>query len=329
MENGWMTKHMNGKRMNIRDLWQLIRGGNLLFIALTQILFRYKVIDEFLLQHGVFYSQNAAYTADIMFLMIVMSTVFIAAAGYIINDVYDVQSDQINKPDKVLIGKVISKKSALTVYHSLNIIGLLLSLVAFYVLGKPSLITAPLLVSMMLYLYAIKHKCNGLLGNIFVAFSTALVVLLIWLFEYYRLIIGGANYLLDDPGFRTILIGYSIFAFGFTLLREWAKDLEDAEGDRSAGCRHFMSKRSTKGSRNWMLGGTLVMVVFLSIFQYFLMQNFPAHNLFNAIFITLSLLLLIYVIPLIIRAKEKSNYGKLSATYKLVMAAGILYMLLI
>jgi 4-hydroxybenzoate polyprenyltransferase len=329
MENGWMKRLMNGKRMNIKDLWHLIRGGNLLFIVLTQLLFRYKVIDGFLLEHGIFYSQNAAHTADILFLMIVMSTVFIAAAGYIINDVYDVRADQINKPDQVLIGKVISEKSAKTVYHSLNIIGLLLSLVAFIVLGKPSLITAPLLVSMMLYLYAIKHKCNGFLGNIFIAFSTALVVLLVWLFEYYRLVIGGANYLLDDPGFKTILVGYSFFAFGLTLLREWAKDLEDAEGDRSVGCRPFMAKRSLKGSRNWMLAGTVAMVLFLSLFQYYLMQNFPGHNLFNAIFVTLSLLLLVNVIPLIIKAKDKKHYSRLSSTYKLIMAAGILYMLLI
>lgn len=320
---------MSGKRMNIRDLWRLIRGGNLIFIALTQILFRYKVVDQMLLSNGVFYSENAAETADILFLLIVTSTMLIAAAGYVINDVYDVKADKINKPDKVLVGNVITERSARIVYHSLNILGLVLALIAFWTLGKPALITAPLLVSMMLYLYAIKHKCNGLLGNIFVAFSTGMVVILIWLFEYYRLIIGGASYLLNDDSFLTLLIGYSLFAFLLTLMREWAKDREDLDGDKSVGCNTFMGKRSIKSSR-WILGtGTVILAALISTFQIYLTWYFPGHNLFNAIFVTLSLVLLISVLPLAIKSKEKNHYARLSSSYKLIMGAGILYMLLI
>lgn len=325
-------KRSTGKKeklMNPLHVWKLIRGGNLIFIALTQYLFRYFVIDENLLINGVFYSDNASQTADFLFLLIVLSTVFIAAAGYIINNIHDVKSDKINKPSQMIVGVFITEKSATQVYHVLNIIGVLLSFIAFNFLGKPSLTAATLLVSMMLYLYAVKHKCNGLLGNVFIAFSTSMVVILVWLFEYYRLVIGGANYLLDDAGFQTILVGYIGFSFIFTLLREWAKDMEDLEGDRQVGCRHFMAKRSPKQANLVLVIGSIFAGSFVMVFQYFLFQYFPNHNLFNAVFITVPLILLINIVPIALKAKEKMDYSKLSSTYKLLMAAGIFYMLLI
>lgn len=324
-----MMKRLNGKRMNPLHVWKLIRGGNLIFIILTQYLFRNIIIKERLIANGVFYSENATESANILFILIVLSTVFIAAAGYIINDTHDIKTDKINKPNRVIIGDLITIKSANQIYHSLNIIGLLLLLAAFIVLGKPSLITAPLLVSMMLYLYAVKYKCNGLLGNIFVAFSTSMVIILVWLFEYYRLVIGGAHYLLNDPGFQTLLIGYSAFAFVFTLLREWSKDMEDREGDLKSGCRHFIGKRSQKTANRIIAVGTIFSAILISIFQYYLLEFFPNHNLFNAIFVTITIVSLVNVVPLALKAKEKKDYTKLSSTYKLLMGAGILYMLLI
>lgn len=324
-----MTKLMNGKRMNLAHVWKLIRGGNLIFIALTQYLFRNIVIKERLLANGIFYSENAEKTADFLFILIVMSTVFIAAAGYIINNIYDIKADKINKPSNVIVGEYISEKSAKQVYHALNIIGLLLSFLAFFILGKLSLITAPLLVSMMLYLYAIKHKCNGLLGNLFIAFSTSMVIILVWLFEYYRLVIGGANYLLNDPEFQTVLIGYISFAFMLTLLREWSKDMEDLPGDKAVGCRHFMSKRPQKIANRILAIGIIITVMIISIFQYYLFENFGGHNLFNSIFVTISVIALVNALPLAFKAKEKEDYTKLSSAFKIMMAAGILYMTLI
>ncbi len=315
--------------MNLKNVWRLIRGNNLIFIALTMYLFKYVVISERLLINGVFYSENADQTAGLLFLFIVLGTVFIAAAGYVINDVNDVATDKINKPEKVIVGSIITKKSATQVYHFLNITGLVISGIAFFLLGKITLITIPLLASMMLYLYAVKHKCNGLLGNLFIAFSTALVIVLVWLFEYYRLIIGGAHYQLNDSGFQTILAGYILFSFVLTLLREWAKDRQDLAGDLKSGCRHFMAKRSEKTSSIILFSGTLLFVIFVLTWQYFLFKNLDGHALFISGFFSLVIVAFIYALPLALKAKTKADFGRLSSLYKLLMFAGIIAMALI
>ena len=152
---------MSGNKLNPGHLWRLIRGNNLVFIALTQYLFKYLILDYQIQEHFVSFSDNALATQRILFLLLVLSTLFIAAAGYVINDISDVKTDQINKPDKVLVGKVISEKQAQTLYYTLNVFGILLGFFTFYYLGKPSLVTIHLLTSMMLYLYATKHQCNG------------------------------------------------------------------------------------------------------------------------------------------------------------------------
>jgi len=319
---------MNGSKLNPGHLWQLIRGNNLIFIALTQYLFKYFILDYQMNEYSVFFSENTLATQRVLFLLLVLSTVFVAAAGYVINDISDIKTDQINKPDKVLVGKVISEKQAKTLYYSLNIIGVLLGFIAFYFLGKPSLVTIQLLASMMLYLYATKYKCNGFLGNLFVSFSTALVVLTVWMFAFYTLVISGSHYLLADTASLILIYGYASFAFVFTLLREWAKDLEDIKGDTATGCRSFMNKQGVEKGKK-IIAVTLVMAsLLIGYFQYLLFQYAPSHRLFNSVFITLIAVSLISGLPLALKAKEKQDFKKLSSLFKLIMAAGILFMIL-
>ena len=323
-----MRRLMNGKNLNPGHLWQLIRGNNLIFIALTQYLFKYLILDYQIHEHYISFSENAMGTQRILFLLLVISTLFVAAAGYVINDISDIKTDQINKPDKVLVGKVISEKQAKTLYYTLNIIGILLGFIVFYFLGKPSLVTIHLLTSMMLYLYATKHQCNGFLGNFFVSFSTALVVLTVWMFSFYTLIISGSEYLLADKTSQILIYGYAGFAFVFTLLREWAKDLEDFKGDSATGCRSFMNKQGIEKGKKIIAISIVVSSLLIGYFQYLLFQYAPAHRLFNAVFITLIAVNLISALPLVLKAKEKKDFKKLSSTFKLIMAAGILYMIL-
>jgi len=318
---------MSGNKLNPGHLWRLIRGNNLIFIALTQYLFKYFIIDFQIQEHFVSFSENAMASQRILFFLLVLSTVFIAAAGYVINDIYDVKTDKINKPDKVIVGKFISEKQAKTLYYSFNIIGILLGFITFFSLGKPSLITIQLLASMILYLYAIKHQCNGFLGNLFVSLSTALVVLTVWIFEFYTLLISGSNYLLADVSSQILIFGYAGFAFVFTLLREWVKDLEDIEGDTATGCHSFMNKQGVKSGKKIIAATIVISSVLIGIFQYILFQYAPSHRLFNALFITLIVVNLVSALPQVLKAKDKQDFKKLSSTFKVIMVAGILYMI--
>ena len=70
---------------------KLIRLKNLTIVALTQLLIKFSLInpfvDNFILTNAQFY-------------LLVLATVFITASGYIINDIYDVATDTINKNQK-------------------------------------------------------------------------------------------------------------------------------------------------------------------------------------------------------------------------------------
>jgi 4-hydroxybenzoate polyprenyltransferase len=319
-------KHSTGK-INPGQLWKLFRGYNLIFIALTQYMFKFLIIDSLVDEHMISFSDNFIAHHRLLFLMLVLSTVFVAAAGYVINDIYDTATDKINRPGKNIVGTVISENQAKTLYHSLNILGISLGFFTFFALGKPSLVTVHLLVSAMLYLYAVKHQCNGFLGNVFVSFSTSLTVLLVWLFEFYSLLINQAGFYLDDAQSYVLIFGYAVFAFVFTLLREWAKDLEDMEGDRKTGCRNFIVKQGTEKGKRILAVAIVVSSVLVGVFQYFLLIYNDGHTLFNALFVTIIVINLVYALPLTLRGKTKNDFKKLSSVLRLQMLNGIIYML--
>src|ERR1700722_9395935 len=100
-------------------LLRLIRWKNLLIIFLTQFLAWRCIITPqiFGLNSGLSF-----FFSTVNFLFLSLSTVLIAAAGYIINDYFDIKIDTINKPEKVVLGKAIERKKAIILHTTLNII---------------------------------------------------------------------------------------------------------------------------------------------------------------------------------------------------------------
>src|SRR6187402_2839103 len=82
---------------------KLIRSLNLIILAFTQYMCRYFIIGN---GTASFYE----IATDWKFFLLVVSTVLVAAAGYIINDYYDVKIDLINKPKRVVLGKVLHRR---------------------------------------------------------------------------------------------------------------------------------------------------------------------------------------------------------------------------
>ncbi len=91
--------------------FKLIRWKNLIMIALVQYLVKYALLLPFFESHGVVTTLK-----PLGFTILVLATIFIAAGGYIINDIYDIEIDKVNKPNKVIVGKAISEKNALTLF---------------------------------------------------------------------------------------------------------------------------------------------------------------------------------------------------------------------
>ena len=101
--------------------FKLIRAGNLTIIIIAMALMRYCVIKPFMI-----YSDLSLQLSLKDFFLLVLSTVFITAAGYVINDYYDIKSDKINCPEKVIAGDIFSLNTVLYFNFILNAIGIFL-----------------------------------------------------------------------------------------------------------------------------------------------------------------------------------------------------------
>lgn len=212
----------------IGSFFRLVRWPNLLIITLMMCL----------VYHCVIMMQSST-----AFTLFVISMVLVVAGGYVINDIFDVETDSINKPDKVIVGGVFSERQSEMFYWALTIIGLCCgmasSIIAFG--SRFYLIFACLLLlAGILYSYSSTYKKKLIIGNVIVSLSVAFAVFLPWL--YVLLYMLGDPLLLQSHGefvmssFRIVLI-YTAFAFLATMIREIIKDMEDADGDGRTHCR--------------------------------------------------------------------------------------------
>ena len=88
---------------------KMIRLPNLLFIILTQLLFQYCILLPHFREQGVDPVFN-----NYFLVFLVLSSVFIAAGGYIINDYFDINIDQVNKPEGNVVDRIISRRWAIS-----------------------------------------------------------------------------------------------------------------------------------------------------------------------------------------------------------------------
>lgn len=210
---------------------QLIRWQNLLIIFLTQT-----VVWACL----VLPAQPSVLT-PFHFMLLTTSTVLIAAAGYIINDYFDVRIDIINHPHKVVLGKVIQRKHAIIAHTLANIAAIVM---AGYVAARAQHYQWLLLqvcCTALLWFYSTTYKRQYLTGNIAVALLTALTIVALYVYEpamrlsaLRPLIANGKPTATSLPVW--ILVIYAYFAFMLTWVREIIKDMEDMQGDEAEGC---------------------------------------------------------------------------------------------
>lgn len=301
---------------------KLIRFPNLLIVAFTQYLLNYLVLLPALKTARLSPTLNAFH-----FFLFVLTTLIIAAGGYVINDLTDYKIDCINKPEKVIVNKIISLKTARHYYLALTIFGFVISgYLALYVNNLPLLIIYPIAVG-LLYFYSRHLKKTALLGNSIVALFCAFVagIVLFAERESYFQLKKIAPPIADE--IWLLFLGYSIFALLSTLFREIVKDLEDRQGDLMADSKTLpivLGNRTTKIIASFFAGLLLVLVVWFASWLSEKSQ-LPALQ-FTWAGIILPLLFSLFYLSC---AKTKKQFHQLSALIKFIMLSGIILLIII
>jgi len=170
-----------------------------------------------------------------------LAAAFTAAAGNIINDIYDIETDRISHPERVLVLSSISKKAALNEYRLLNLIAIIISS------GVSDILLLIVISStIILFFYSFYLKKLPLIGNITVAFLTGLVF-----------IYGGFA-----AGNSTAAIIPAVFAFLINLIREIVKDIQDIEGDSKLNCKTFPIRFGILASKRLVILISIVLILF-------------------------------------------------------------------
>lgn len=305
----------------MKPMLRLIRFPNLVIVALTQYLLQYAILIPEITKLGMLPVLPAFH-----FFLLVISTVLIAAGGYVVNDIEDMEIDEQNKPEhKRIVGRVYSLKTAWWIYGFCTVIGFIISLyLAFYVKDVIQFLIYPAAVG-LLYAYSRWFKRQPLTGNLVVSFFCAFVA---WVIFYAQNLSPIFPLFLKTSWLDSVkitFIGYAVFAFLSTLFREIIKDIEDAEGDLAGNCRTLPIVLGIPKSKNIALFVGIVFLLFMAYFSFILRGS---HDWLKIIVLNLTVSLpMIYALFLLSKADDKKDFSYLSRLAKGIMLSGLIFIL--
>lgn len=302
----------------IKAFFALVRWPNLAFIALTQYLFFYTVL------YPIYERQQVTPNLNFLYLtLLVFSSVFIAAAGNIINDYFDLNIDVINKPDKVVIGKYIHRHWAISCHIVLSLAGIF---TGFYLDVKADTYfigITNLACVVLLFVYSIVLKRKPLSGNLVISLLTAWTVGVITFAESKTLLADFSEAHVITITRITIL--YVSFAFIISLIREMLKDMEDMEGDRRYKCRTFPILFGVPASKIFIYSWLFILIALLVILLFYILQYKWWLGILYIIVFVIAPLTSVYRI--VHRAQTAQLFHEASTLIKLVMLTGICSMM--
>lgn len=311
----------------LNNIFKIIRWKNLAIISLSQIFIKFFFID-FFIQKDQLLNEN--------FVILLIVTILIAASGYIVNDIYDYNLDQINKPERVVLGKFLKSRDAIIIYMLFNSLAIVLSIFLCMKIEQEIYIVVFLLIIYCLWLYSKKLKKYKIIGNILIAFFISLSILNVPLFSY-------KNILSDDRFFVFLIISiYSVLAFLINVKREIIKDIEDIEGDKMHKVKSLPIIFGTKKSKLvTVIIGIILMFAISSIitFQILILRSdllldvggnqfsnpqIWGANYISTVYMFIILIIFFYAELLILNATSKTNFTKVSKLLKFLMLLSLL-----
>ena len=304
--------------------FRLIRWPNLVFIFLTQALFYYLIL---LPGYSIGDGPTVPYTPlrPVLFYLLATSSVLIAAAGYIINDYFDLNIDRVNKPDKLVVDKIIKRRWTIIWHWILSSLGVLLGFYVSWKLRNPIVGLGNMGCVILLWFYSTTFKRRLLIGNIIISLLTAWVILVLYVCEFH--VTGNADYRNILSRLFKYAIVYSGFAFIISLVREVVKDIEDMDGDARYGCRTMPIVWGVNVAKVFAATWLVVLTGAVIVIQFYALQSW---QWLGAAYCLLLLdLPLLWTLRRLYKAQAKAEYHLLSSVIKGIMLSGILSMIII
>lgn len=173
-----------------------------------------------------------------------IAAAMVTAGGNVINDIYDIETDKISHPERILVNGLLSKVEVVFFYNLLNTLAIILA----SKLSTPALIIV-LLTIILLFVYSKFLKKLPLIGNFVIAFLTGLAF-----------IYGG--FVSKNPITSVIP---ATFAFLINFIREVVKDIQDIEGDKIANLKTFSIEYGIPKSKFVIILLTIILIVVTTI----------------------------------------------------------------
>ena len=308
--------------MTLKHWLQFFRFPNLFIVVLTQILLWKLVILRRFPEAGIEPVFDLPH-----FLLFTFVTVLIAASGYVINDIVDMEIDLVNKPEKTWIGTRLSKKVAQKIYWWIIGLGFIIAcFLAIYVDNLPLLLIYPVAV-ILLWWYAVSLKKKPFLGNLVIAIFCAFVAGIVLVSEWPAV----KNLMENQPDAGNyiwfLFCCYLVFALISTLLREVIKDIEDIDGDLKNGCRTLPIAFGKRTAKFWAAAFALILMILVAWFSLWLYgERLIMAFAFSWLAIILPTLILLFRLR---SAEQKSDFSTLSTWTKGIMLSGLILLFLI
>ena len=235
--------------MKLVHLFRLIRWQNLSMLIIIQLLFKYVLFKNYQIT-------TSLTTTD--FTLLVISIVLIAAGGNVINDLFDLETDKINKPTKVTVNTIFSESQVKLMYALLTFIGIIVGIYLSY--KSDNLLTSFyfVAVSILLFLYSSNFKRKALFGNLVVSLLIGFSIILLGVFDVLP-----NNSNPNNQLGLTVMLVYAIFATSINFIREIIKDIEDVDGDYSTGMKTLPIIFGRKRTQNCTFFLSITLTFFL------------------------------------------------------------------
>jgi 4-hydroxybenzoate polyprenyltransferase len=306
--------------MSLSGALRIFRLPNLLMVSITMYLMRWFIIKPLI---GVFGLDLQI--SELSFLGLVLSTVLITAAGYVINDYHDVRADQVNKPNKLVVDLHISRRLTLLLHWFLNFLGVSVGVIFSLYYQIPWMILVFAGAPFLLWYYSVKLKHLFLAGNLTVSLLTATVPLLVILFEYPMLARQFSSVEVFFPaGLTAILIWvgvFAFFAFMTSMMREIIKDAQDVKGDKEQDSKTLPILFGIGTTKKVVM---VLVILTISVLVFFFLTYL--RDWISLIYCSLGLVLpFSYLLVRTAKSNSSDDFAHLSRIVKVIMLLGLLY----